>query len=104
KGGQIVDLDPAVAEDLDGGFAQRVGNQNLGCHVMLLSGQGATALPAFLLSENIPGVRGQRPRLRQPCADSSVRYAHSIQGVSAATSAASTVEPHQIRSPGGASR
>ncbi len=34
--GLVVDLDAAVAEDLDGGFGELVGNENAGSHVMLL--------------------------------------------------------------------
>ncbi len=75
--GLKVDLDAAILEDLDSGGGQCVRDQNLGNH-----GHHAAFDKASLL----------------------LAKAQSSHSVSASTSAVSTVEPHQIRNPGGASR
>ncbi len=36
KIGLVVDIDATVAEDLNGGFGKLVGNENAGCHRLLL--------------------------------------------------------------------
>ena len=76
-----VDLDPAVAEDLHGGVGKLVGNQNLGHGICL---RWRARRPAGCWKGK--GIRRRR----------SAAKAQSSQGVSASTSAVSTVVPHQI--------
>ncbi len=74
-----IDLDAAILEDLDGGGRQSVGDEDLGGHAMMFTPLSRSA--SLLLAK-----------------------AQSSHSVSASTSARSTVEPHQMRRPGGASR
>src|SRR5665213_698125 len=77
KTGLEIDLDAAILENLHRGGGKRVGDENFGdCHGYAAFGSAALASAK----------------------------AQSSQGVSASTSARSTVQPHQIRRLGGASR
>ena len=100
--GEVVDVDPAVAEDLDGGFGELVGDEHFGGHHGLLSGYGKRMDRVWISYGRF------RPRENSQAAADwaaiSSAKAQSIHGISAATSAVSTVAPHQMRRPGGASR
>jgi hypothetical protein len=83
--GLEVGLDAAIAEDRDRLIGKLVGNQDFG---------------HFGGHWFAPNQGGQTAN----CAALAVAKAQSSQGVSASISAVSTVAPHQMRRPGGASR
>lgn len=90
-----------VAEDLDSGFPG----------VRRKRGFGHGVHPLRMVREiTHPTVNGcvacthQRVQQPAPARRSRRRRRRAIQGISACTSAVSTVLPHQIRRPGGASR
>src|SRR5262249_49714632 len=99
-----VDLDPAILEDLHGGGRERIGDENLGSHGLLLRlwlSSSAEAGSACVMHDQSwwwehPAARGSAS-----LASGKAQSSHSVR---ASTSARSTVEPHQMRKPGGASR
>ncbi len=123
--GLEIDVDAAIPEDLHGGGRQGVGNKNFGFRHLEFSfgkmkgrpGRSATwrEEPGPILPDGgwIPGraAKGRLPRTaieKTYAAFGSEALvsanAQSIHCVSSATSFASTVAPHQIRKPAGASR
>ena len=131
--GLEVDLDAAILEDLHGGGRQRVGNENFGLGVMMFlhlpwrervgpqaPGWGedlAKRDTAVAVGDDVtpprrcfawrPSPSQGRVVKRQAAFASAALVsakAQSSHGVSASTSAVSTVAPHQMRRPGGASR
>src|SRR5262249_25099303 len=115
-----VDLQAAILEDLHGGGRERIGDENFRRHDRLQS---------LLLSSSAkaddPVIIGVCTRTKTLCVlDAPLSRGHDVwerhaalrnaslllataqwsQTVSASTSARSTVEPHQMRKPGGASR
>ena len=60
--------------------------------------------PEYFSQEEGQGLIGRAGQAASVCAARTASNAHSIQGISAATSEVSTVEPHQILRPAGASR
>src|SRR6185312_12623031 len=93
---QVVDLDAVVLEDLHGGFAELVRNENLGHCALLEMLNGGNAARSSRREEG-----DQAAALSAAFSDAK---AQSSQTVSALRSAASIVEPAQMRRPVGASR
>ena len=92
-----VDFETAIFKDLNGCGGEFVGNKNFGGH------DGAPLLVGIC-----PKMRGKGAVNRAPqdhaCASISASNAHSSHGSIASMSEVSTVAPHQIRRPAGASR
>ena len=95
--GLEVDLDAAILEDLDGGGRQGIGDEHARSH--------GIARPNTLMGKIAP-PRPAAPEHHAAFGSASLALAkaQSSHGVSASTSRASTVAPHQMRRPGGASR
>ena len=94
--GLEIHLDAAILEDLHGGGRQCVGNKNLG--------HGDNFLKRL---DGFAPFRDGRQQPRHAALGSAAlasAKAQSSQGVSASMSRRSTVAPHQMRRPGGASR
>src|SRR6185295_14667877 len=116
--GLVGDLDAPVAEDLHGGFGELVGDEYAWRHWMRslvtpspLAGEGGvtrSGAPGEGNAAPTPHPRSRCSRtLSRKGRGEMLRYcpwAQSSHGVSALRSAVSTVAPHQMRSPGGASR
>ena len=124
EAGLDVDVDAALLEDRDGGGGELVGDENAGAWGK--SCEWAADAPRRMECGTAPprmpddGIeRGRRDPALPPsrgggASDAaqaalaslafSAAKAQSSQGVSASTSAVSTVAPHQMRRPGGASR
>ena len=112
-------VDAAILEDLHGGGRQGVGNQNAGLgsgHGSVSRKRGGGANGIWQLAIGEKGDTNDRSEARSDCRLSNpdcrlfqsvarvVAKAYSIHGISAFTSRACTVAPHQMRRPGGASR
>ena len=95
QAGLDVDLDAALREDVDGARGQLVGDETLGIGMMPPRGDRVRR-------QRRPSACGAE-RL-QRCSSADRPKAQSSQGSSASRSAVSTVAPHQMRRPGGASR
>src|SRR5262249_11506552 len=94
--GLEVDLDPAVLEYLDRRRRQGIGDEHAGSH----------GIARRLCWWEKPRRRRRRRRNHAAFGSASLvlAKAQSSHCVSASTSRASTVAPHQMRRPGGASR
>src|SRR5262245_13188510 len=107
-----IGLDAARLKDGDGGGGELIGNQDAGhrnCSLGVSAPPGGAADGYDQACE--PGRGASNGKNRQPRVQAALASerlasakAQSSHGVSASTSAASTVEPHQIRKCGGASR
>src|SRR5262249_54850598 len=99
-----VDLDAAIPEDLHGGGRERIGDENRGGHGLLRP----LSLSPSAKAGCACATHDQSWWLETPAAFGGASWvpgkAQSSHSVSASTSARSTVEPHQMRRPGGASR
>ena len=94
--GQIIDLDAAILEDLHGGGGEFVGNENAGRHLGFSKYESG--------KETGGRARACEQFKRALSAAFCAANAQSSQGISASMSDVSTVAPHQMRRPGGASR
>ena len=103
--GDLVDLDTALAENLRGAGVHLVGNEHLG-HVRSprWPGDGRDRAPSSAHVEKRPRACGQGDVVCVYLAALACTQAQSSHGPSASISAVSTVAPHQMRSPAGASR
>ena len=99
-----VDLDPAIPEDLHGGGRERIGDENLGRHGGLRPLSLSLLAKAGLACATGDGSWWLEHHAAFGSASLVSAKAQSSHSVSASTSARSTVEPHQMRKPGGASR
>src|SRR6185436_2136971 len=96
-------FDAALPKDSDGGGGQLIGNQYAGHAARPLRCHAGLAGSRTLREPTQPaGMAGAHAALASDRLAS--RKAHSSHGVRASISATSTVEPHQIRKCGGASR
>ena len=106
--GHVIDLDSTVAEDLNGGFGEFVRDENAGCHgkypVWFAYGPRLAFVWSLYRQGPDAGAMKREGQAAWAWAAISVSNAWAIHGIRAATSAVSTVEPHQMRSPAGASR
>ena len=92
-----IDLDAAILEDLNSGGRERIGDENVGghgCFALSLSASAQTHERSPICNHH--AAFGSASLL--------LAKAQSSHSVSASTSARSTVEPHHMRKPGGASR
>ena len=99
-----VNLDPAIPEDLHGGGRERIGDENLGRHGLLRPLLLSLLAKAGLACATRDGSWWLEHHAAFGSASLVSAKAQSSHSVSASTSARSTVEPHQMRKPGGASR
>ena len=124
EAGLDVGLDAPLLEDLDGGGGEFVGDEHaggMGCPLERRwpsppcgrrpradgrSAEAPSALSLPLAGEGWakPTAQGVAVSLAEASSAATVAKAQSSQGVSASTSEVSTVAPHQMRRPGGASR
>src|SRR5262249_51102829 len=115
--GLEVDRNPAILEDLHGGGRERIGDENVGRHGCFgfcyfqvfrkraISGaSGCDQSGTCLLDAGWPAGMVGEDQAAFGSASFLLAKAQSSHSVSASTSARSTVEPHQMRRPGGASR
>ena len=107
--GLEIDLDAAILEDLHGGGRERIGDENLGAwHDPVFDASLERAIcereACAALSRAHRAGDGRERHAAFGSASLVLAKAQSSHGVSASTSARSTVAPHQMRRPGGASR
>src|SRR5262249_17120890 len=99
-----VDLDPAILEDLHGGGRERIGDENRGGHGLLRPLSLYPSAKAGCVCAPHDQFWWWEPPAAFGSASLVSAKAQSSHTVRASTSARSTVEPHQMRRPGGASR
>ena len=113
--GLKVDLEAAILEDRDGGGRQRVGDEDFGHgHVLFRRprwseerrrpNQRLKMRKSDFGGRYVRGHDGGRVKPPSPARPWPLRRPSRATSVSASISARSTVEPHQMRKPGGASR